>query len=52
MVTDNKRKLLFNDEDIFYLTLPLILEKGEIVVGPRRRPACRRFDDVEEAKQY
>ena len=31
MVTENKRNLLYNDEDIFYLTLPLILEKGKII---------------------
>lgn len=41
MVTDNKRKLLYNEEDIFYDTLPLILEKGKIVV--RRRNSTEKI---------
>lgn len=31
MVTDNKRKLLYNSENIFYDTVPLRLEKGKIL---------------------
>nr|BAM29340.1 dnapol [Lentinula edodes] len=31
MVTDNKRKLLYNEDKIFYDTLPLTLENGEII---------------------
>lgn len=31
MVTDNKRKLLYNEENIFYDTRPLRLENGKIV---------------------
>lgn len=31
MVTNNKRKLIYNNENIFYDTLPLKLEKGKII---------------------
>jgi hypothetical protein len=31
MVTDNKRKLLYDNENKFYDTLPLKLENGEII---------------------
>ena len=31
MVTDNKRKLLYNSDNLFYDTLPLKLENGKIV---------------------
>jgi hypothetical protein len=31
MVTDSKRKLLYNEENIFYDTEPLRLENGKLV---------------------
>lgn len=31
MVTDSKRKLIYNDDNIFYDTLPLTLKNGEII---------------------